>query len=304
MKQTISSQLAAGLTALRQMFSSPFQMEDGHLSSFRQLVFSEDAEGTLASLESQYGPYDASQGPQQADTYLDKWLGPEPAVEVTENGLAIVPMQGVLMRGAPYYIKRMFGIRNTDELDDDMREAANDDRVKRIALYTDCPGGSALGIPESAALAKEISRSKPVFTVVDGLCASAAYFVASGTRRIYASPSSLTGSLGTIMTAWDHSGFHKMMGQEPEVITNKAGMFKGANAAGLPLTEEQRTEAQRLVEALNDVFFKFVLQNRLVEKAAMRGQVLETKRALASGLIDFVMPASEALSRIERARVS
>jgi ClpP class serine protease len=58
-------------------------------------------------------------------------------------------------------------------------KAAGDPDVKRIVLAVDSPGGEVIGCPEAAAALAQIAKTKPVSAVVEGCCASAAYWLTS-----------------------------------------------------------------------------------------------------------------------------
>lgn len=75
------------------------------------------------------------------------------------------------------------------------------DRVKAILLYIDSPGGT---VTDADGIYREIKAYKeqykvPVYAYVDGLCASGGYYIAAAADKIYASNSSLIGSVGVLM---------------------------------------------------------------------------------------------------------
>ncbi len=81
------------------------------------------------------------------------------------------------------------------------RERVLDDRVKAILLYIDSPGGTVVdadGIYREIKKYKEIHKT-PVYAYVDGLCASGGMYIASAADKIYASETSLVGSVGVIL---------------------------------------------------------------------------------------------------------
>jgi len=76
------------------------------------------------------------------------------------------------------------------------------DRVKAVLLDIDSPGGSA---SDSDAIYRAIKTYKekykiPVYAYVNGLCASGGMYIACAADKIYASDSSLIGSIGVILS--------------------------------------------------------------------------------------------------------
>lgn len=75
------------------------------------------------------------------------------------------------------------------------------DRVKALLIHINTPGGTVVdseGIYRTIQTYKK-QYSVPVYAYVDGLCASGGMYVASACDKIYASDSSLIGSVGVIM---------------------------------------------------------------------------------------------------------
>ncbi len=72
------------------------------------------------------------------------------------------------------------------------------ERVKAVLLYIDSPGGGAI---DSDLIYQAIMRYKsaynvPIYAYTPGLCASGGYMIACSADKIYASPSSIVGSVG------------------------------------------------------------------------------------------------------------
>jgi len=74
-------------------------------------------------------------------------------------------------------------------------------RVKGILLHINSPGGEANNADNiyRKILAYKEKYKIPIFTYVDGLCASGGFYVACASDKIYASPVSMIGSVGALM---------------------------------------------------------------------------------------------------------
>ena len=84
--------------------------------------------------------------------------------------------------------------------------------MRAIVLRVDSPGGSALA---SDVLARELERTaqvKPVICSLGDIAASGGYFIAAACSRIFAAPSTLTGSIGIFTGKFDVSGLAAKLG--------------------------------------------------------------------------------------------
>ncbi len=95
-------------------------------------------------------------------------------------------------------------------------------RVKAILLYINTPGGTvddADGIYR-ALLDYKKKYQIPIYAYVEGLCASGGMYIASSADKIFASPSSIIGSVGVILgPAFNFSGLMDRYGVQAMTIT-------------------------------------------------------------------------------------
>lgn len=75
------------------------------------------------------------------------------------------------------------------------------DRVKGILLHMNTPGGTVVDSDNIYRMIKEYKQKYqvPVYAYVEGLCASGGMYIACSSDKIYASPSSIVGSVGVII---------------------------------------------------------------------------------------------------------
>lgn len=220
-------------------------------------------------------------------------MRPESQPQMTvENGVARIPVLGVLYRGAKFE-----GTTDLNTIAANVREADRRPDVKSILLAVDSPGGTVQGTPEAADAVG--SAEKPILAFVHGQAASAAYWIASSADQVYASPSAEVGSIGCYMAFFDVSGMFAQMGVKTEVITS--GKYKGAGMMGTSLSPDQRANLQQHVDALAEDFKMAVRTNRFprsIDAEVMQGQVFQAKTASAHGLIDGIMRSEEAVLRM------
>jgi signal peptide peptidase SppA len=205
---------------------------------------------------------------------------------VTEEGIAIVPVNGALGQSLKPF-ERGHGAVDTLDIRAELAQYAADPNVRAALMDFDSPGGMALGTPETAQAIQEFS--KPIFAFTRGMIASAAYWLASATHGIFATPSSNIGSIGTVITYHDLAGMAEKRGIKVEVI--RSGKYKGMGTPGTSLSADQRAFLQDRVDTLTREFKAHVRARRGegVSDDVMQGQVLMAGEAQAAGLIDGIV---------------
>ena len=157
-----------------------------------------------------------------------------------------------------------------------LRAAFEDVGSQGVVLLIDSPGGSPV---QAGIINDEIRRlrekhKKPVYTVVEESCASAAYYIAAATDRIFVDKASIVGSIGVLMDGFGFVGLMDKLGVERRLMT--AGENKGFLDPFSPQTPQQKAFAQSM---LNQVHGQFIA----VVKAG-RGDRLKDVPELFSGL--------------------
>jgi|MTBAKSStandDraft_2_1061841.scaffolds.fasta_scaffold06423_7 ClpP class serine protease len=179
---------------------------------------------------------------------------------------------------------RFFGFMSLEGLAKDFSTLQGEefkDKIKQIVMVFDSPGGEARGIAEMAEMIKR--SKKPVTAYVDGMCASAGYWLASAASRIIVSKTAELGSIGAVLgirTDRD-SGIVK--------IVSSQSPLKQAD----PATEEGRTELQQRIDALAQVFIEDVAENRKVSVETVlsdfgKGGIKIGEQAVAAGMADEI----------------
>lgn len=177
-----------------------------------------------------------------------------PLYELAEGGVAVIPVEGVILRRGRF--SNEVGLRAISGALDAALAAPE---VRAILLSIHSPGGQARGVKEVADAIFAARRQKPCAAWVDGLCASAAYWLASATGAIYAGPSAEVGSIGVILRHMDKSGWNKEMGLAFTYVT--AGAFKAVGNPDAALSERDLVVLQARVNAIYDMFCGDVAQH-------------------------------------------
>lgn len=179
--------------------------------------------------------------------------------------------------------------------------ALEDESISTILLHIDSPGGSVDGLSDLGDAVMRARQVKRVVAQVDGMAASAAYYVASQADEIVAGRTDLIGSIGTRMSLIDASRAFDDAGLE--VVQFDTGEFKSAGEFGTEITEAQRADFQRVVDDYFADFLKAIDRGRsglnmAQVKTLATGQVWLAPEAKRLGLIDRVGTVQETLSRL------
>ena len=170
-----------------------------------------------------------------------------------------------------------------------LREARDDDDVKAVVLRVDSPGG---GVYPSEEIRREVAAlkkaGKPVVVSMGDLAASGGYWISMNADRIYADPSTITGSIGifglipNITRTLDKVGVH----------TDGVGTtrFAGAFDISRPLDPAVGRVVQSVIDKGYADFTGKVAaaRNKTVEEidAVARGRVWSGAQARERGLVD------------------
>lgn len=137
------------------------------------------------------------------------------------------------------------------------------DRVKAILLHINSPGGTVFdadGIYRSIKAYKE-KYHVPVYAIIDGMCASGGYYIAMAADKIYASETSLVGSIGVIMPSFVNvSKLLEKIGVDS--LTIYAGKGKDELNPLRPWKEDEGENIKTLVENYYNQFLTVVTENK------------------------------------------
>jgi len=203
-----------------------------------------------------------------------------------EKGRAKIPVTGVLERNLSFF-GWLYGGTSTQEIAKKIKIAEADYQVESIDFVIDSPGGEVEGTSQLAEAIYAVK--KPTRAIVEGSCASAAYWIASATDEILlTSGTNVVGSIGVVVSHTDMSKALEMQGKKVTEIT--AGQFKRVASSLKPLDEAGRSELQSQADYIYSVFVEAVAKFRgktpkEVLKAA-DGKIYIGQQAIDIGLAD------------------
>ncbi len=175
-----------------------------------------------------------------------------------------------------------------------MREKKN---IKAIVLRINSPGGSALA---SDLIWREIEltkKEKPVVVSMGNLAASGGYYIACNADKIYAEPTTITGSIGVFGAIPNFSVVAGKMGINAEqVSTNKAPSYSVFE----PITQGFHDFIKGSIDDIYTTFVKHVSEGRNMSYEAVdaiaQGRVWTGKEALENGLVDALGNLDDAVA--------
>lgn len=214
-----------------------------------------------------------------------------------EDGIGTVAIEGPILRKPDIFARIFMGATDSEEIGAALREAADRDDIRAVFLDIDSPGGTVAGTPELGAAVAALDGKKPVYAFSSGLMCSAAYWIASQARAIYATPSARVGSIGVVQAVIDDSARLHAAGIKVEVFA--VGKYKAMGAPGTPLSEDQRELIRgNLAETAADFHAAVLSKGRKVPAEAMEGQTFSGRQAQRSNLAGMVPNRAEAMRRL------
>jgi protease IV len=169
-----------------------------------------------------------------------------------------------------------------------IRDLRNDSDIKAIVLRINSPGGSATA---SEQITREVfltNREKPVIVSMGDYAASGGYQIAANATQIFASPNTITGSIGVYGVLPNFQAIANKNGLTWD--TFKTGKFADSETIARPKTAEELAIGQRVVNQIYDEFLNIVSKGRDLPKAKVneiaQGRVWSGLEAQKIGLVD------------------
>ncbi|WP_298235789.1 S49 family peptidase [uncultured Azohydromonas sp.] len=151
---------------------------------------------------------------------------------------------------------------NAEDIVAALRTAFEDRAAQAVVLRINSPGGSPVqaGIINDEIRRLKALHKKPVYAVVEEMCASGAYYIAVAADEIFVDKASLVGSIGVLMDGFGFTGLMDKLGIERRLLT--AGDNKGMLDPFSPQNPQQRAFAQAMIDQIHQQFIKVVKDGR------------------------------------------
>lgn len=170
----------------------------------------------------------------------------------------------------------------------ELRQLRQNDSIKAIVLRVNSPGGSATA---SEAIQREIrltKKVKPVIVSMGSYAASGGYWISAYGDRIFAEPTTITGSIGVFGIQFDVQKLANNLGLTFDTV--KTGKFADSLTIARPKTDEELAVLQRMVDWIYDQFVGKVADSRHLKidfvREIAQGRVWSGTEAKKLGLVD------------------
>lgn len=233
--------------------------------------------------------------------YSEYMASAEPPQERFHSGdatasdrIAVISVEGTIM---PPFTERL--LKQIDH-------AGKDDKVKGILLVVDSPGGLVADSHEIYHRLKQLeAKKKTIYVQMKRMAASGGYYVSMGAGpegRIFAEPTTWTGSIGVIIPHYDVSKLADKFGIASAPL--KTGEFKDALSPFRELTQRERQLWEGILDQSFQKFIKVIDDNREGldadgVKALATGQIYTADDALANKLVDQIGYEEDSLQALK-----
>lgn len=212
---------------------------------------------------------------------------------------ALVSMRGMALYDVEYQPMAF----STFLLAQTVTALGNDPEIGMVVLMIDTPGGVVTGVKEAADAIYSARQKKPVVAIVNPLCASAGYWLASQATEIVSVPSGDIGSVGVFILHADCSGMLEEAGINHTFIFAKESPYKVDGNMYQPLSESAREEFQTGVDETMNDFVKAIARGRGVSAKKVlddfgKGRTLDAAKAKSVGMIDRIATINVAFARL------
>lgn len=197
--------------------------------------------------------------------------------------VAVIHAEGIIVDG-----EGGEGMIGGDSLAQEIRQAAHNDKVKAVVLRVNSPGGSAFA---SEVIRQELLQLQvkgiPVVASMGAVAASGGYWISTSTDYIFASPATITGSIGVF-------GLLPTVNESLDVLGIAYDSVRTTEVPYYSMYQEISPNTAQVIQAGVDSiytdFLQIVSEGREMSVDAVhtiaQGQVWSGERALKLGLVD------------------
>jgi len=213
-------------------------------------------------------------------------------VNSSTNKIAIIYAQGEIIygKGNEEYVGQEMMLKSIEK-------AKKDKNIKAVVLRINSPGGVAITADMIWRELELLKKEKPIVVSMGNLAASGGYYIACNANKIYAEPTTITGSIGVFGLIPNIHKFSETIGINAEqVSTNKAPNYSLFE----PMSEDFHQVTQQSIEIIYNTFLNRVAagRNMGVEKVdeLAQGRVWSGAEAVANGLVDELGSLEDAIA--------
>ncbi len=184
-----------------------------------------------------------------------------------------------------------------------LKEVRERDDLEAVVVRVSSPGGSGLASDLVWHELVTTAEKKPVFVSFGDVAASGGYYVAMASKKVFAEPGTLTGSIGVIAGKADLRGLYDKVGVRKDIVSR--GRHAALYSDYAPLDDGMRRRIREEANAFYDDFVGKVADGRGMSpeevEAVAQGRVWTGRQAWSRGLVDELGGFEEAFDEAKRA---
>jgi protease-4 len=201
-----------------------------------------------------------------------------------KDKIAVVYAEGEIVEGATEREGQVAG----DRFAKIIRDLQKRKDVKAVVLRVNSPGGSGQASEVMLDELRRFNSDRPVIVSMGTVAASGGYYISMASRRIFAEPSTITGSIGVFGLALNAKKIANDHGITFDTI--KTGELADIGTITRPMSPDEQTVLQNMVDHFYNEFIQRVATDRKlttnrVDELA-QGRVWSGADALKNGLVD------------------
>jgi len=182
----------------------------------------------------------------------------------------------------------------------------DDDAVKGVVLVIDSPGGLVTDSHQIYHRLKQLVEKKPMVVAMKRMAASGGYYVAMGAgpeAKIFAEPTTWTGSIGVIIPRYNLAEFSQKYGVKSEPLTT--GPFKDSLNPFRDLRPDEEQLWKEILDESYGTFIDVIAENRnQLDEQGVRdlatGQIYTSNQALENKLVDAIGYEDDAIEDLKQ----
>ena len=190
------------------------------------------------------------------------------------------------------------GLITSGGLTETLRQVRNDNDIQAVVLRINSPGGSAIASEIIAREVELLSEEKPVIVSMGNFAASGGYMIAAPGDQIFATPSTVTGSIGVYGLRLNFKEIANRNGITWDII--KTAKLADIDTISRPQREDELQLQQGFVNTLYDRFLTLVAEGRELPKEEIdqvaQGRVWSGTDAESANLVDQMGGLKDAIA--------
>lgn len=217
----------------------------------------------------------------------------------SKNKIAILYAEGEIVEKSP--TSSPFSDEEktiTEETAKQLLKLQKDEDVKAVVFRVNSPGGSAFVSEVIWKAVSDLKAVKPVVVSMGDYAASGGYYISCAANKIYAEPTTLTGSIGVFGIYPNFTGTFEKVGVSTDVV--KTNTYADLGDASRPMKEDEKALIQQSVEQIYALFLKRCADGRHKTSAEIdsigQGRVWTGEQGVELGLVDKLGGMDDAIN--------